>query len=185
MDIVDVDAMNSYTWKRASVIYSPLHIFEGTIQPSDVNQGSLRNSYFLATLSSLAEVPNRVKAMFVTDKVNSAGIYMVRFFLNGRDTLVVVDDHLPCKQDGKPAFATSLDGEIWVCLLEKAWAKLHGNYFRTEGGLPSFAATHIMGVPTQAHLHEEVKDTEDFFAMLECADRRNFIMMAASHDNCD
>ena len=39
--------------------------------------------YFLATLSSLAEVPHRVRAMFVTQEVNTAGIYMVRFFLNG------------------------------------------------------------------------------------------------------
>lgn len=94
---------------------------------------------------------------------------------------MVVDDYLPCKPDGTPAFATSRDGEIWVCLLEKAWAKLHGTYARTEGGLPSFAATHIMGVPAEAHLHDDIKNSEEFFEMLEAADRRDFIMMAASH----
>ena len=173
--------MNSYTWKRASEIYNPLHIFEDAIEPNDINQGALGDCYFLAALSSLAEVPHRVRAMFMTDVVNSAGIYMVRFFINGQDTPIIVDDYLPCKRDGKPAFATSLDKEIWVCLLEKAWAKLHGSYARTEGGLPSFAATHIMGVPAEAYQHDEIKDTEEFFATLESADHRDFVMMAASH----
>ena len=94
---------------------------------------------------------------------------------------MIIDDYLPVKPDGKPAFATCRDGELWVSLLEKAWAKLHGTYARTEGGLPSFAATHIMGVPAEAYQHDEVASNEDFFAMLESADRRNFIMMAASH----
>ena len=181
IDQVDTDAYNAYTWKRASDIYNPLFIFDDGIEPSDVNQGSLGDCYFLATLSSLAEVPHRVKAMFVTDTINSAGIYMVRFFLNGQDTPVVVDDYLPCKPDGKLAFASCRENEIWVPILEKAWAKLHGTFARTEGGLPSFAATHIMGVPAEAYQHDEVENTEDFFAMLESADRRNFIMMAASH----
>ena len=38
-----------------------------------------------------------------------------------------------------------------------------------------------MGVPAEAYQHDEVEDAEEFFAMLESADHRNFIMMAASH----
>ena len=70
---------------------------------------------------------------------------------------MVIDDYLPCKPDGTVAFATSQDGELWVSLLEKAWAKLHGAYARMEGGLPSFAASHIMGVPAEAHLHSDIQ----------------------------
>lgn len=76
---------------------------------------------------------------------------MVKFFQNGKETPVVIDDYLPVKSDGKPVFATSSDGELWVSLLEKAWAKLHGTYARMEGGLPSFAASHIMGVPAESY----------------------------------
>lgn len=157
-----------------------MHVFEDGVHPNDVCQGSLGDCYFLATLSSLAEFPNRVKNMFVTQEINKAGIYMIRFFLNGQDTPIIVDDYFPVKSDGKPAFATCRDGELWVSLLEKAWAKLHGTYARTEGGLPSFAAGHIMGVPSESHDHDSV-DTEDFFKMLESADKRNFTMMSASH----
>ena len=147
-------------WKRASKIYSYPTIFGEGIGPNDVNQGALDDSYFLATLSSLAEFPNRVEAMFVTQEVNLAGIYLVRFFINGRVTSVVIDDHLPVKPDGKPAFATSRDGELWVSLLEKAWAKLHGSYARIEGGLPSFAASHVMGVPAETHYHSKVDSAD-------------------------
>ena len=88
---------------------------------------------------------------------------------------------MPVNKAGKPAFATCRDGEIWVSILEKAWAKLHGTYARTEGGLPCFAASHIMGVPSESYSHDAIENTEDFFDMLQSADKRNFTMMAASH----
>ena len=41
---------------------------------------------------------------------------------------VVVDDFIPVGFDDKPIFISSKDvGEVWPCLLEKAYAKLHGN----------------------------------------------------------
>jgi hypothetical protein len=45
-------------------------------------------------------------------------------------------------------------------LLEKAWAKLHGTYMRSEAGMPFFAASHLLGVPSQIFLHNEL-ETED------------------------
>ena len=105
---------------------------------------------------------------------------MVRFFLNGQETPVLIDEFLPCGPNGKPAFATCRDNELWVSLLEKAWAKLHGSYARTEGGLPCFAASHIMGVPSESHNHDSIENPDAFFQMLKLADQRNFTMMTAS-----
>lgn len=93
----------------------------------------------------------------MTKEINSAGIYMVVFYLNGSQTPIIVDDHLPIKRNGSPAFATCRDGEIWVSILEKAWAKLHGTYARTEGGLPCFAASHISGVPSESFSHAAIE----------------------------
>lgn len=51
---------------------------------------------------------------------------------------VVIDDWIPCESPGKPAFATSRKGnELWVSILEKAYAKMHGSYEALEGGLCS------------------------------------------------
>ena len=86
----------------------------------------------MSALSSLAEFPDQVKDLFVTRRVNPAGIYCMMFYINGIRTPVVVDDWLPCR-NGRPAFARSRRGEeeLWVCLLEKAWAKLHGSFANT------------------------------------------------------
>ena len=88
---------------------------------------------------------------------------------------------MPVTRNGRPAFASCRDGELWVSLLEKAWAKLHGTYARTQGGLPCFAASHIMGVPSESFNHDSESENPDaFFAMLKQADKRQFTMMAAS-----
>lgn len=134
----------------------------------------------MAVLSSLAEYPERIMTMFANKEVNSAGIYMVKFYINGVETPVIVDDHVPVRKNGQPAFASSKDEELWVCILEKAWAKLHGTFARTEGGLPCFAASHITGVPSESIKHDEIEDMDVFFNTLKIADDRRFTMMAAS-----
>ena len=104
---------------------------------------------------------------------------MVLFWVNGVQTPVIIDDYIPVTMSGKPAFASCKNGEIWVSLLEKAWAKLHGTYLRTQGGLPCFAANHIMGVPGKS-VHNNSKTKEQFFDLLMRSDQRNFTMIAAS-----
>jgi hypothetical protein len=48
---------------------------------------------------------------------------------------VIVDDYVPVDpKTGKAAFARSRGDEIWMCLLEKAWAKLHGSYCMIVSG---------------------------------------------------
>ena len=59
---------------------------------------------------------------------------------------VVVDDWIPCEGRGKPAFATSRKrNELWVSILEKAYAKLHGSYEALEGGVVHDALVDLTG----------------------------------------
>jgi len=96
-------------------------------------------------------------------------------------TPVVVDDWIPVTRNNKPAFSSNKDQEMWVILLEKAWAKLHGTYARTEAGLPSFATMHLLGTPAKSYFHEEVKqDADKFWHELKRFDSREYLMMAAS-----
>jgi hypothetical protein len=82
----------------------------------------------MATLAAIAEVPNLIKACFVDDVANSAGCYLINFYVNGIKTAIMVDDWFPCS-NGKLAFGKSKgEGELWISLLEKAWAKLLGTY---------------------------------------------------------
>ena len=67
-------------------------------------------------------------------------------------------------------------------LIEKAWAKLHGSYVRTEGNLPCFAYGHLTGNPSSYTSHDSVKDKERSFKELTNACKRNYILIASTGD---
>ena len=61
---------------------------------------------------------------------------------------MTVDDLIPCI-DGKPAFSRNRGNELWVMIMEKAYAKLYGSYFALEGGLPYISMNYITGMPSK------------------------------------
>ena len=154
----DADKYNEYTWRRVSEIYDNPQLFVDGFDPGDINQGELGDCYFLAVLSTLCSDSNDILNLLVSKEINAAGCYIVRFFINGVETLITVDDYLPCKKNGQLAFANSKNGEFWVCILEKAWAKLHGSYAAVVGGAPNLAFSQITGCPAELIVHEKVKD---------------------------
>ena len=61
---------------------------------------------------------------------------MVRVLYEGVLREVVVDDFIPVTPQNTPLFAKPAGGcEIWVMILEKAWAKLFGSYAAIVGTL--------------------------------------------------
>lgn len=108
----------------------------------------------------MAEVPERVYDRFITKQVNAAGIYLVTLYINGVETPVIVDDHLPTR-NGDCAFAKTKDGELWVSLLEKAWAKVHHCYTIMEGGFTLTASLHLQGVPGYEWEHSDYTDSRN------------------------
>lgn len=74
----------------------------------------------------------------------------MRICKNGRWHDVTVDDYFPCTAEGGPVFTRAKNGELWVMLLEKAYAKLHGNYSLLREGLAFEALLDLTGAPTEA-----------------------------------
>ena len=86
--------------------------------------------------------------MFINPTINCAGIYGVKFCINGELQTIIVDDYIPCYAGTlDPIFAAAKDGSYWVSILEKAWAKIHGSYERTIGGHLSSAYSILTGCP--------------------------------------
>ncbi|WCJ28805.1 calpain-type cysteine protease family [Euphorbia peplus] len=138
-------------WMRPGEIVKKNHLdscpclFSGSANPSDVCQGRLGDCWFLSAVAVLTEV-SRISEVIITPEYNEEGIYTVRFCIQGDWVPVVVDDWIPCESAGKPAFATSRkSNELWVSLLEKAYAKLHGSYEALEGGLVQDALVDLTG----------------------------------------
>lgn len=77
-----------------------------------------------------------MKSLFVTQDYNKAGIIVIRGNVLGKPTDIVVDDILPFRINStSPLFANvSSNGGLWVSFLEKAWAKLNGNYDDINAG---------------------------------------------------
>ena len=99
----------------------------------------------MSVASGLAEVPGRVEDMFLNpdSALNEAGIYAVNLYALGIPHTVIVDDYLPLKHhtdwDGNKKHYSSFgrvskDGAMWIHILEKAFAKFHGNYEHIVGG---------------------------------------------------
>jgi len=73
--------------------------------------------------------------------------------VNGTWQDVTIDDYLPTVA-GKVVFghaSLTSDGkqQLWVSLLEKAWAKLNGNYDRIIMGTVDMGFIHLCGVPSE------------------------------------
>lgn len=68
------------------------------------------------------------------------GLYVMRFFKDYDWRYVLIDNRLPCygeaNQDPQLVFAScENENEFWVPLIEKAYAKLHGNYAALISGV--------------------------------------------------
>ncbi len=120
----------------------------------------------------MAEFSERVKAIFITQEVNAAGCYALKFHINGEPEIVVVDDYFPWNshRDNWAFSRSNNDQEIWVLLLEKAWAKIHGSYQRIEGGSTGEALPVLCGAPAIVNLHDELTDKDGFWNTIFEAD---------------
>ena len=155
-------------WRRVSEIEElnnpdngPLEVFSKGIEPNDIKQGKLGDCYLLAALSVLAEKPQRIKNLFILDKINEQGVFAVRFYKNGKMRNIVLDDYIPCnKQTGELVFAKGSGNELWVILLEKAFAKLHGSYERIADGKPFLTMRDLTGAPGYRMSTEKTEDLE-------------------------
>lgn len=87
------------------------------------------------------------KAPESPDSFKEHGIYVIRFFKDASVIYVVIDDLLPVKKkDGKLVFAYCKDpNELWVPLIEKAYAKVHGCYKALIGGYSHYALGDMTG----------------------------------------
>ena len=78
-----------------------------------------------------------LERLFVNKYYNEEGIYRVKLCKNGEWHSVTIDDYFPCYIDGGPVFANCKNNDIWLLILQKAYAKLHGSYLSLRGGFCS------------------------------------------------
>lgn len=96
----------------------------------------------------MARRPGLIKRMFITKEYSKYGIYRLKLYRLGEWINVTVDDFFPCYYNGQPMFTRGQPDEIWVMLLEKAYAKLLGSYDALKQGSASKVFFDFIGMPT-------------------------------------
>ena len=175
----ELEIWKSFEWRKPHEIFQgEFSLFSDGIDPGDIKQGCLGNWYFLSAISAMAEFPNQVKKIFLHKEINEDGIYAVNFTLGGENYTVLVDDYIPYYvKKNKPAFSQSKGKELWVMLLEKAWAKVNGNYENSIKGFVSEAFRALTGAPVVFFKHMYI---QDIWEEISEADKNKYIICASS-----
>lgn len=148
-------------WARPNMylpehLFSSVRLFRNVISPLTVDPGELGDIWLVCAIAAFAEYPGLVRNMFchpvnpqLTAKELNLGAHRVTLNKSGWWHNVIVDDYLPVVC-GRPKYAKSAGDpcELWVSILEKAYAKLHGCYANIVVGDPLMAIQDFTGFPT-------------------------------------
>ncbi|KAG9093462.1 hypothetical protein FRC07_011459, partial [Ceratobasidium sp. 392] len=176
---------------RVHQIFDKPKFFINGANWSDITQGVLGDCWFLSALATVSTIKDLIEKICVA-RDEQVGVYGFVFYRDCGWVEVVVDDLLfvsipkyeelaqPQKniyhhdkekfnanaRKGSKSlyFARSgTENETWVPLLEKAYAKLHGDYAAIDGGHASDAIEDLTGgVSTVFHVHD-ILDTDKFW----------------------
>lgn len=141
-------------WVRALALSTSPVLFHKA-EPTDACQGQLGDAWLIAAIAAVAEFPNYLKdKIFSTKQATADGKYEVQLFdWKGSQSWkqIQVDDYLPCiprkkNEPGQKVFFADLsDGEMYVPLLEKAFAKMFGSYQELHYGDTAMAFAALTG----------------------------------------
>lgn len=92
-------------------------------------------------------------------------MYAVWICHDGEFRQVLVDQYIPCA-DGLPLYSRSTGNEIWVNILEKAYAKLYGAYQQIRGGKVGRPFRDLTGAPYDIIKITKKTTTDDFWALI-------------------
>lgn len=117
------------------------------ISVSDCNQGDIGDCWFIDAMqlcSLYYEVFKRVFSRIDATK----GIYEFKFYdvKKNQDVKVCVDERILVHSGNKAIVycSSKTPGELWPCLLEKAYAKVYGSYTNLESGITSCGITDLL-----------------------------------------
>jgi len=145
-------------WRTPEDIFGyegDFHYF-GVMDPGNSVVGFLPDLYFLSAIAiTLAHSSYAIQRLNILKEYNKDGLYGFWLCVDGAWKEVQVDDRLPVfiDEDNKIArlafSSTSVTNDIWLPLLEKAYAKSMGSYYAIATGDPLYALNTLTGAPIE------------------------------------
>ena len=191
---------DTFSWGTPLISSQDLQLFlPGTELTESVFQGALLNDYFLAVACAISQFEHRLKKLVVGDYPGKQDLEKMGFAINIRGfwRCILIDSYLPfyrkevTGEDGtsKPTIkylgAQCKTNQLWVCYLEKAYAKAMGGYFNVGfGGDPSQAFMDLTGAPTETkNLVDDFDDRDEAWEYIKKCYQLGFMMCCESTDN--
>jgi hypothetical protein len=120
--------------------------------------------------------------MFHAKTLTESGAYAVKLYVNGEPIDIVIDDYFPYdsrpEKDNWMFSRDTAEKEIWVQILEKAYAKAFGSYEVTEGGKPYQAFNNLTGFPSDILYHKEM-EPDDLWKIIQASVRLDMPIVAS------
>ena len=122
-------------------------LFKDEAEVGKLVQGGLSDVWFLSAVAVLLTNPKKLRELFVqTGQEDPEGRFALQFYRDGCATVVYVDDRVPVDPNRRPCFARTDDPcELWLLLLQKAFAKHHGVYETLKAGSTRDALATLTG----------------------------------------
>ena len=112
-----------------------------------VLQGAFADRWLLNAVVLVCSRPALVQQLFLCTGQEDKGRYCARLSYAGSWVNVYVDDRMPCSGTGAPLCSRSGNpAEVWISVLEKACAKMHGSYEALASTGPMAGDTHAATV---------------------------------------
>jgi Calpain family cysteine protease len=162
-------------------VYAPGEDTSG-VRPEDVVQGQLGDCYFLSPLMAAARInPRRIQRLIrgpVETRPDGTRIFEVDLYEGhwigspSRRTFRVDDRFVTASGGGaryaQPGQVGAHGAEIWVMLLEKAWAAMRGGYDQAHFGLMKDGLTAVTGYDTDDTSIDGTSDAKIFREISRC-----------------
>ncbi|ESK91527.1 cysteineproteinase, partial [Moniliophthora roreri MCA 2997] len=177
--------------QRVTQIFENPQFFIDGADSNDIVQGAIGNCWFVSALATMSTCEGLVEK-FCVARDEEIGVYGFVFFRDASWVTVIIDDflytHIPkfeelsyaeqqlyhhskerynesARRDGKGLYfaKSGTQGETWVPLIEKAYAKLHGCYAALSGGEECEAIEDLTGGVSTFIPTNDIFDTDKFW----------------------
>ncbi|KAG0085949.1 hypothetical protein BGZ93_004195 [Podila epicladia] len=154
--------------KRVPDLFRDPVFFLNGAHPDDIKQGAVGDCWILSALGVVANIPGLIEQLCVK-KNEEVGVYGFIFFKDGDWVSTVVDDQLFYKVDPvtrrRTLYFSSCreERESWLPLMEKAYAKIHGDYETLTGGFTSEGIEDLTGGISSILFTDDILNKDRFW----------------------
>ncbi|ESK87854.1 hypothetical protein Moror_15302 [Moniliophthora roreri MCA 2997] len=177
--------------QRITEIFKNPQFFIDGADSNDLVQGQIGNCWFISALATMATAGGLVEK-FCVARDEKVGVYGFIFFRDNAWVTVIIDDMVftaipkfeelsaqekqlyhndkelynnSARKNGKGLYfaKSGQQGETWVSLIEKAYAKLHGSYGALAGGFSSEAIEDLTGGVSTYIPTKDILDIDKFW----------------------